>query len=212
MLYYQLMKRILNIIHFLDIRKTLAAVGIAAMFILLFLGPTMLRASERSIEPTTATTTTSAASKTAVGASNGAAAGFDPSTFNVKPITNPDGSITFPTYTIPQSTTPSSNGSNSADSSDVCATARAAMDAVDASYAGQNASLQAEITNYQNFLMNNTKTYAARGTGPTPDEQAANLRVNSAMQADNNQLMTNVRDANAKKAPYQQQWTANACV
>lgn len=203
------MKTILHTIQFLSIRKLLLIGGVVIMFVLVAMGPAMLRASQKSIIPIVAKETAQSVplSSTTTNATNGTTAGFDPSTFNVTPITNPDGSISFPTYTIPTTsttpTTPTGSVPVTRGDPDKCSAAQTAMSTVDASYADIDAQLHQEVTNYQNFLINNSKNYAARGYGPTTDEQMADQRANIAMQNDNNTLMNNVRDINNRKAPYQ---------
>jgi|SRR6185312_6024536 len=202
------MKNLLNNIYSFGLQRILIIGGITTMLILLGLGPSMLKndqkitiatASDKKplLDPSMKATDT-------VGVVNGGSAGFDPSTFNIKPIKLPDGSITFPDYTLPPTpTAPAAATTIDGPDPTKCADAKAAMDAIDASHADEDTQLQASVTNYQNVLINNSKNYAARGYGPTADEQAADQRVQIAMQTANNTLMNNVREMNTKKAPYQ---------
>lgn len=210
------MKKILNILRSLGIHKILIISGITAMFILVALGPSMLRASARVNVTTPTTTTAAAASKTTVGATNGTAIGFDPSTFNVTPITMPDGSITFPTYTVPTATYTNPKASNNSNAAipdpSKCPSIQTAMDAVTAPYFDKDNQLRAEISSLEKQLIAMTTINRSQDTSPgivysLPDTTA----MQNKLQADNNQLMNDIRDINNRLASYQVQFSSNLC-
>lgn len=206
------MKKLLSLTRSLGIRKILSISGVAAMLILLCMGPTMLRTAAPVQIATASTKTADTDSPAVVGGNDGSAAGFDPSTFNVTPITMPDGSVTFPTYTVPPAPTYTGVGNVTglAPDPDKCAAARAGIAAVEASYADENADLQQQVKSLQTQIIAMTTINRSQDTSPgvvysLPDTTAMQTRLQTA----SNKLMSNFRDANSKKAAFQQQFNQN---
>lgn len=210
------MKKLLSIVHSLSFRSLMLLTITTSMVILLFLGPIMLKTSSKiSLASSDKTTNpiSSVAATTGIRSMNNATTDSTPSVFSTSPITLPDGSTL---KVSPLTTTPSTSGSNSSSGTTasgpdpaVCTSAQAAISQIQNAYAAQNQPLQVEINNYRDIITNNGKNYAARGSGPTPDEQAYDQKVLVALQNDQNHLSYNLQQMNSQLVSYQQQVIAN---
>lgn len=187
-------------------RKILTIGGIVAMLLLLILGPKLVSSpkkvaiTESGSKTSTPVPSTSDTSPSTTSDTSGL------STYNVQPITLPDGSITYPVYTPPviSSDTPTSTSTFVAPDPTKCAGIQAEITSADASLITQDKSLEAEVQNYINYIEENSKYIPGATPVDTSKEQVA-------MQADEAQINANVAQINSINAPYESQLGANDC-
>lgn len=191
------------------IKKILTITSVTVMLGLLVMGPQLGKVSKKAAATTSNGTSSQTASVSASGSNIKVPTTGSVSTYDIPSIKLPDGSeLKLPSYTPTASTSSSSSSSGTTiigPDASVCASAQAAMNQIENAYDTQDQPLRTNITNYQNFITNNSKTYAARGSGPTPDEQAADQRTLTALQNAQNQLSSNLQQMNQQLVPYQQQ-------
>lgn len=195
------------------IKKILTITSVTVILGLLIMGPQLGKVSKKAAATTSNGTSSQTASVSTSGSNIKVPTTGSVSTYDVPSIKLPDGSeLKLPSYT-PTSSTSSSSSSNGTTTTgpdaSVCASAQAAISQIQNAYAAQNQPLQAEINNYQSIITNDGKNYAARGSGPTPDEQVYDQKVLVALQNDQNKLSYNLQQMNGQLVPYQQQVITN---
>lgn len=211
------MKKVLNFLVSLGLRKILGFGSILLLLVLLVLGPTALKNPQKVLITNTANKVPQIASTKVTDSPNTTPTnGFDPSYFNVTPVTLPDGSVTFPTYTVPTPTYTSPKISNDPNvvtpDPSKCSSIQASMDAVTAPYVDKDNQLRTEINSLEQQLIAMTTINRSQDTSPgivytLPDTTA----LQNKLQADDNQIMNDIQNINSQLAPYQKQYVANAC-
>lgn len=196
-------------------RKILMISGVILALVLLVIGPKLIP-QPKKIALTNASNTVatpSGASNTVSSGSTGATVTSGIHQSSTKSVTLPSGSVTYPTYTAPSASSNDTGVTTAPAAPDLskCSGIHAQMVTTDATLTAQDKQLQANISNYQSYLLNLAQTMTARGYGYTPTEQTNISNVEYQLGVDQNQLNANVGKINTLNVPYQQQLVANRC-